>query len=150
MIAVFAGAAVWFAIRGGDITLPRDVRNFAAPVVFSQRNMKTKTPLIVAAIAAALQLAPLGYAQDKDGDRGFRRHGGRHGRIFANLSPDERTKLRAARQQAMADPAVRAAQDRQRQAHREFQELRRQKMIQADPSVQPILDKIKAERGGKI
>jgi len=50
----------------------------------------------------------------------------------------------------MADPAVQAAKDRQRQAHREFQELRRQKMIQADPSVQPILEKIQAERRGKI
>jgi hypothetical protein len=111
--------------------------------------MKTKTVLIVTAIAAALQLVPLSYAQGADDDRGFRRHG-RHGRIFANLSPDERTKLRAAHQQAMADPAVQAAKDRQRQAHREFQELRRQKMIQADPSVQPILDKIQAGRRGKI
>jgi hypothetical protein len=111
--------------------------------------MKTKTVLIVTAIAAALQLAPLSYAQGADNDRGFRRHA-RDGRILASLSPDERMKLRAARHHAMADPAVQAAKDRQRQAHREFQELRRQKMIQADPSVQPILDKIQAERRAKI
>jgi tripartite-type tricarboxylate transporter receptor subunit TctC len=64
--------------------------------------------------------------------------------MLANLSPDERAKLRAAHQQAMADPAVQAARDRQRQAAREFRELKRQRMLQADPTIQPILDKMPA------
>jgi tripartite-type tricarboxylate transporter receptor subunit TctC len=108
--------------------------------------MKTKAVLIVTVVAAALQFAPMIHAQGAD-DQGFRRNG-RHARFLANLSPDERAKLKAANQKAMADPTLQAAKERRRQANREFRQLRRQKMIEADPSVQPILDKIQAERRG--
>jgi hypothetical protein len=103
--------------------------------------MKTKTFLVVCSIAAALQFAPAGLAQGPD-DQDFGKRG-RHARM-ANLSVEERAQFRAAHRQAMADPAVRAAKDRQIQAAKEFRELKRARMLQADPSLQPVLDKMPA------
>jgi len=105
--------------------------------------MKTKTFLIVSAAAALLQFAPVSYAQDSD-EPGYGKRGGRHARMLADLSGDERAKLRAAHQKAMADPAVQAAKDRQRAATREFRELKRARMLQADPTIQSVLDKMPA------
>ncbi len=109
--------------------------------------MKTKTFLTILAATAALQFAPLAFAQEADADDYPRR--GRYAKMLANLSPDERAKLRAAHRQAMADPAVQAAKDRQRQAAQEFRDLKRSRMLQADPTIQPILDKVPARRGGR-
>ncbi|HSH37581.1 MAG TPA: hypothetical protein VK993_02245 [Chthoniobacterales bacterium] len=104
--------------------------------------MKTKSLLTIFAALAALQLAPLASAQDGDPADHPRR--ARYTRMLANLSPDERAKLRAAHRQAMADPAVQAAKDRQIAAARQFRELKRSRMLQADPTLQPILDKMPA------
>jgi len=111
--------------------------------------MKLKTFLIISAAAATFQFASPGFAQAPDG-QGYGRHGrhGGHARLLANLSVDERTKLRAAHQQAMADPAVQAAKDRARQARRDLRDLKRAAMLRADPSIQPILDKMPT-RGGR-
>ena len=109
--------------------------------------MKTKNTLIIAAIAAALQFAPAAFAEDQEGN-GYGKHGrhGRHERMLENLTPEERAKLHAAHQKLMADPAIQAAKDRQRQARKEFRDLKRARLLQIDPSLQPILDKI-PERG---
>ena len=66
---------------------------------------------------------------------------------FASLPADERQKLKAAHEKAMQDPAVRAAHDKMRQAHREFRNAMHAGMLQADPSIQPILDEM--PKGGK-
>ncbi len=108
--------------------------------------MNTKGLLTILAAAAALQFAPVVSAQDADAADHPRR--GRYARMLANLSPEERAKLRAAHHQAMADPAVQAAKDRQIAAAREFRELKRARMLQADPTIQPILDKMPM-RGGR-
>ena len=65
---------------------------------------------------------------------------------WASLNEGERAKLRAAHQKAMADPAVQAAREKLRQARREFREVMRPALLKADPSVQPILEKMRAER----
>ena len=104
------------------------------------RNMKMKSLLTILAAVAALQFAPTASAQDEAAGDHPRR--GRYAKMLANLSPDERAKLRAAHRQAMADPAVQAAKDRQIQAAREFRELKRSRMLQADPTLQPVLDKL--------
>ena len=70
--------------------------------------------------------------------------------MLANLTPEERAKLRAAHQKVKADPALQAARERRRQAAREYRDLRRQKMLEADPTLQPILDKIQASRRDNI
>lgn len=106
--------------------------------------MKIKPFVIVCAIAAALQLAPAVSAQAPEGENEGRR--GRHSRMVGNLSAEERAKFRAAQRQAMADPAVKAARDRYLQAAKEFREVKRARMLEADPSLQPVLDKMPARR----
>ena len=86
-----------------------------------------------------LQFAPVIRAQDGE-EQG--RRGPRWEQRLANLSPEERQKFEAARQKAMQDPSVQAAQDKMRQAHKEFQETMRAAMLKADPSIQPILNKM--------
>ena len=103
--------------------------------------MKTKLFLSLFAAVAAFQFAPSALAQTTVDDQHPRRQG-RHAGRFANLSQEERTKLRAAHQKAMADPAVLAAKDRSHQSRRDFRELKKAAMLRADPTIQPILDKL--------
>jgi hypothetical protein len=44
----------------------------------------------------------------------------------------------------MQDPTVQATHDKMREAHKQFRDAMRAAMLKADPSVQPILDKIPA------
>ena len=103
--------------------------------------------LLVPTLAAALQFAPTALAQPP-ADKPVRQFQERRAR-WANLNEDERSKLKAAHQKAMEDPAVRAAHDRLKQARREFREVMRPAMLKADPSVQPILEKMRTERPGR-
>jgi hypothetical protein len=105
--------------------------------------MRTKRLLIIAlTVAAGLQFVPFGLAQTPDAQGHWKSE--RRERFLANLSPEERTQLRAAHHKAMADPAVQAAKDRKRQSARDFRELKKAAMLRADPSLQPILDKLPA------
>ena len=97
-----------------------------------------KLLMTMSILAVALQLAPVVWAQDEEQARGRRRWEQR----LANLSPEERQKLQSARQKAMQDPAVQAAHDKMRQAHKEFRDAMRVAMLKVDPSIQPILNKI--------
>jgi hypothetical protein len=106
------------------------------------------TFLLVPALAALLQLALTASAQPPS-DRPNRPFLAERRARWANLSEEDRTKLRDAHQKAMADPAVRAAQDKLRQARREFREVMRPAMLKADPSIQAIFDKLRAERQGR-
>ena len=109
--------------------------------------MKTRSNLLlVATVASALQLAPDVLAQPPD--RPNRLFQNERRARWANLSEEDRAKLRAAHEKAMADPVVQAARDRLRQARREFREVMRPAMLKADPSIQPILDRLRAERQG--
>jgi hypothetical protein len=95
--------------------------------------------------AAALQIAPITFSQDANepGNGGPRHHEER----FANLSPEEGEKLKAARQKAMQAPVVQAAHEKMRQADKEFRDALHASMLKADPSIQTILDKMpKGER----
>ena len=113
------------------------------------QNMKAKlTFLLVPALAAALQFAPAILAQPP-ADKPARQFQMERRARWASLNEEERAKLKAAHQKAMADPAVRAAHDRLRQARREFREIMRPAMLKADPSIQPILEKMRAERPGR-
>ena len=110
--------------------------------------MKSKlTFLLVPVVAAALQLVPAAFAQPPDKpNRQFQMD--RRPR-WANLTDEERAKLKAAHQKAMEDPAVRAAQEKLRQARREFREVMRPALLKADPTIQPILEKMRADRPGR-
>ena len=115
--------------------------------------MKLKlTLLTVPALVCVAQFAPAVFAQSPPDrpDRPFRQfQSERRARLLQNLSEDERSRLRAAHQKAMQDPAVQAAREKLRQARREFREILRPAMLKADPTIQPILDKLRAERADK-
>ena len=101
--------------------------------------------LLVSTVTAALQFAPAVLAQSPV-DKPARQFQMERRARWANLSEDERARLKAAHQKAMADPAVRAAREKLRQARREFREVLRPALLKADPSLQPILDKMRPER----
>jgi Spy/CpxP family protein refolding chaperone len=107
--------------------------------------------LLVPAIACAAQLTPNLYAQSPSErpDRPFHQFQNDRRARFANLTEDERSRLRAAHQKAMQDPALQAAREKLRQARREFREILRPALLKADPSIQPILDKLRTERPDK-
>jgi len=107
--------------------------------------MKMKSLMTMSILAAALQTTPISFGQDaNEPGKGGPRH---QEERFANLSADEREKLKAARQKAMQDPVVQAAQEKRRQADKEFHDALHASMLKADPSIQPILDKMpKGER----
>jgi Spy/CpxP family protein refolding chaperone len=114
--------------------------------------MKAKlTYLLVPALACVAQWAPGLLAQQPPDrpDRPFRQFQNDRRPRWANLTEDERAKLRAAHEKAMADPAVRAAREKLRQARREFREVMRPALLKADPSLQAILDKLRPERPDK-
>ncbi|MEY2488664.1 MAG: hypothetical protein QOC70_606 [Verrucomicrobiota bacterium] len=111
--------------------------------------MKAKlTFLLVPTLAAALQFAPSVLAQSPP-DRPMRQFQMERRARWARLTEEERSKLKAAHQKAMADPAVWAARERLRQARREFREIMRPALLKADPSLQPILEKMRPERPGR-
>jgi len=58
------------------------------------------------------------------------------------LSDEDRSKLRAAKEQALKDPAVQAANQRRKQAEAEYLELLHKEMLKTDPSLKPLLDAI--------
>lgn len=63
------------------------------------------------------------------------------------LSPEEREKLRAARDQAMQDESVKAAREKMQSANEELRKVLRPALLSADGSLGPILDKMeKAEK----
>ena len=107
--------------------------------------------LLVPALACTAQFTPGLFAQSPPDradrpDRPFRQFQNERRARFANLTEDERSRLRAAHQKAMQDPALQAAREKLRQARREFREILRPALLKADPSIQPILDKLRADR----
>jgi hypothetical protein len=91
------------------------------------------TALIGAAFFATGSLA---HAEDP---------GGKHHKVqewLSLLSDADRAKLRAAKEQALKDAAVQAANQRRKQAEAEYRELLHKEMLKTDPSLKPLLDTI--------
>jgi hypothetical protein len=102
--------------------------------------MNIKSLITMSILIGTLHLSPIVFGQGTN--ESAPGHGGRWQQRLANLSPQEREKLKAARQQAMQDSSVQAAHEKMRQAHKEFVTSMHAAMLKADPSIQPILDKI--------
>ena len=100
--------------------------------------MKTLSFLCIIALCLVAPTAPLAQNQPNADGRGARWQ-----QKLAGLSAAEREQLRTAHIKAVRDPAVRAAQIKMRQAHREFREAMRSSMLKADPTIQPILTKFR-------
>jgi hypothetical protein len=101
--------------------------------------MKMKSLVRLAAFCAVAQIVPLALAQNEDQTEAA---GPRLRQKLANLSPTERQQLRTAHHKAMQDPVVRAAQMKMRAAHKEFRDAMRASLLKADPTIQPVLNKI--------
>ena len=79
-------------------------------------------------------------------------HEGGRMHALSKLTPEERGKLKAAHQAALQDPAVKAAEAQKnngREGKRAYHEAVHTAMLKADPSVQPILDKMREDRPHK-
>ena len=94
--------------------------------------------MTITILTIAIQFAPIVRAQDEEQGRRGRRWEQR----LANLSAEEREKVRLAHRRAMQDPSVEVARAKMRQAHKEFRDAMRAAMLKADPTIQPILNKI--------
>ena len=89
--------------------------------------------------AAFFAIGSLAHAEDPGG----KHH--KHHKVqewLSLLSEEDRAKLRAAKEQAIKDPAVQAANQRRRQAEVEYLELLHKEMLKIDPSLKPLLDTI--------
>ncbi len=93
--------------------------------------------LVIALVTILLPVS--GFAQ------GQRRDALNRGR-FARLSVDERAKLRSAHQTAISDPTVAQSRERYEQARKDFRDKLRDALLKADPSVQPILEKVRRKK----
>ena len=111
-------------------------RNFAR--AFGLYFSVMKRQVLVIALLAVL-LPTEGFAQ------GQRTVDFRRGRL-AGLSIEEQAKLRSAHDTAMRDPALAASRQRYEQARNEFRDKLREGLLKADPSVQPILEKVRRKR----
>src|SRR5262249_55014268 len=92
--------------------------NFFAQLLLSTPGMKIKSLIVVATLVGAVQLSSVVVGQDEN--EGAPSHGGRWQNRMTNLSPDDQQKLTAARQKAMQDPTVQAAEEKMKEARRAY------------------------------
>jgi hypothetical protein len=111
-------------------------RNFARAFGLYLSVMERQV-LVIALLA--LLLPASGFAQGPQGND-FRR------RRFSRLSMEEQARFRSAHDMAMRDPALAATRQRYEQARNEFRSKLREALLKADPSVQPILEKVRRQR----
>ncbi|MEP6603028.1 MAG: hypothetical protein ABJB69_03680 [Spartobacteria bacterium] len=105
--------------------------------------MKAKIFTATLVLAGILQLALTARSQDVDDPAQVREQRLREAAVNS-LSLEEQLKLRAAEQKAAEDPIVQAALEKRKKAVREFRETLRAEMLRIDPSLKPVLDKIKS------
>jgi hypothetical protein len=102
--------------------------------------MKTRAPVLIA-VAAFAYLGLVQFVPAQESTEKSAPHGG--WRKWIELLPGgEQVKLKAVHALAMEDPAVRAADEKRKQAEKEFHDILRATMLKIDPAVQPILDKM--------
>ena len=106
--------------------------------------MKTRTMLLIAG-ALSVCLSLVQFAPAQEGVEKDTHHGGEK-KWMEFLPGGDQVKLKADRALAMEDPAVRAADEKRKQADKEFRDLLRAAMLKIDPAIQPILDKIPEPR----
>lgn len=97
--------------------------------------LATATPSVSAPAAAAAPAA----AEESEGTL--------RARAMSRLTPEEQSKLRAARKAAMQDPEVKAAEATRATDKKGYRKALAAAMIRADSSVAPILEKL---RDGKL
>ena len=97
-------------------------------------------PSIASSVAVVLLILGLVSSLAQEPDKEGKHHKLRQ--ILNALSPEEHAKLRAARQQALTNPDVRAADQRRKKADAEYRELLDHEILRIDPSLKPLLDSL--------
>lgn len=109
---------------------------------------------IVLSLGLLTAVAPLS-AQDESqpqpdrpgwGGQPWKKHGKKHGPPGANLTPEERQKLSAAREKANEDPTVQSLREAKEKIGEQLAAAMRAAMLAADPTLGSTLDKIQAAR----
>ena len=77
------------------------------------------------------------------------RRGDRMQERLSVLTPEERQKLKAAHHKAKEDPAVQAAEATRESDRKGYHKAMKDAMLRADPSVAPILEKMRENRPGR-
>jgi hypothetical protein len=111
-------------------------RNFAR--AFGLYFSVMKRQVLVTALLTFL-LPASGFAQGPQGNDFGRRR-------FSRLSMEEQARFRSAHDMALRDPALAATRQRYEQARNEYRNKLREALLKADPSVQPILEKVRRHR----
>lgn len=110
--------------------------------------------LIVIGLGLVATVAPLVAQGNPESKQDYPERGGpprkkqgkMHGSGGADLTPDERQRLDAAREKASADPTVRSLSEAKKSLEEQLANAMRAAMVAADPSLLPTLDKIKESR----
>ena len=97
----------------------------------------TRQIVFVVLVAGLLQTGALAQTPRMNGVRQAR---------LMNLSGDERARLQSAHLAALRDPALRESRERFHQAKKEYRNKLRDALLKADPSVQPIIEKVRRQR----
>lgn len=105
--------------------------------LLAQAPAATATP----SVSAPAQSAAPADAEENEGKMRMR--------ALSALTPEERQKLRAAHKAAEQDPAVKTAEATRATDKRGYREAVRAAMLRADPSVGPILEKMREARPHK-
>ena len=101
-----------------------------------------RTPaLVLIVVVAFAYLGLVQFVPAQESTEKGTHHGG--WRKWIELLPGgEKVKLKAVHALAMEDPAVRAADEKRKQAEKDFHDILRAAMLKIDPTVRPILDKM--------
>jgi hypothetical protein len=105
--------------------------------------MTISPSLISALLIFSCCISPMASGQETHNEG---KHVYRHESRWASLPAAEREKMKAAHEKAMNDPSVQKARQNLEQARREFREAVNAAMMKADPSVEQIIEKLKAEK----
>src|SRR3982750_703515 len=100
--------------------------------------------LFTICLATAMTLGPFlpsAKAEDPDSTATINEFKRREENL-GKLDVEDQIKIRGAQQKALEDPEVKAALEKRDKAITEFRAKLREKMIVADPSVKPILERI--------
>lgn len=108
--------------------------------LLAQSPAPTATPSVsVPADTTTTETSPAAHTHRGDKARGR----------LAVLTPEERQKLKEAHRKAKNDPAVKSAEATRETDRRGYHRAMRDAMLRADPSVAPILEKMRENRPGK-
>jgi hypothetical protein len=126
-------------------TTPSPLHATPAPVTTPSR---APAPPVAPAIAPPVYATPFERAGQMPGPPAMQQTPSRIQRPTLNdLSEDERARLHSAHQTALQhDPNLAASRARYLNARKEFRQKLRDALLKADPSVQPILEKIRRDK----